>query len=100
MNLPVYIYRPPTSAQPVSILYSLIYGTLRRYYWHNTERSIFEQFPWKFFHHSYNKELFLRAAKQVNASSIPLPQLTSNVLVGGPDGTCFVHLQYHVQDTP
>jgi hypothetical protein len=44
----IYLYRPPTSAQLASILYGLIYGTLHRY-WHNTERSMFEQFTWKFF---------------------------------------------------
>jgi hypothetical protein len=47
MNL--YLYRPPMSAQPCSILYGLIYGTLHRYYWHNTKRSMFKQFAWKFF---------------------------------------------------
>ena len=26
----LYLYRPPTSAQPESILYSLIYGTIHR----------------------------------------------------------------------
>ncbi len=105
MNL--YLYRPPTSAQPSSILYGLIYGTLHRYFWHNTERSMFEQFAWKFFQrlqqrgHAVSKlaQLFLRAAKQVDTSSIPLPKPTSDEL-GGPAGTCFLHLQYHVQDTP
>ncbi len=105
MNL--YLYRPHTSAQPSSILYGLIYGTLHRYYWHNTERSMFEQFAWKFFQrlqqrgHAANKlaQLFLRAATQVDASSIPLPKIPTDQL-DGPDGTCFLHLQYHLQDTP
>jgi hypothetical protein len=44
-------------------------------------------------------QLFLRAAKQVDASSIPLTKPTLDEL-GGPAGTCFLHLQYHVQDTP
>jgi hypothetical protein len=97
MNL--YLYRPPSSAQPSSILYGLIYGTLHRYYWHNTERSMFEQFAWKFFGrlqqrgHAVNKlaTLFLRAARQVDVSSIPLPK-PANDLLGGPDGVCFLHL--------
>jgi hypothetical protein len=106
MNL--YLYRPPTSAQPSSILYDLNYGTLYRYYWHNTERSMFEQFAWKFFrrlqqrgHDAVNKlaQLFLRAAAQVDTSTIPLPKPATDQL-GGPDGTCFLHLQYHLQDTP
>jgi hypothetical protein len=106
MNL--YLYRPPTSAQPSSNLYNLIYGTLHWYYWHNTDRSMFEQFAWKFFQglqqqgHAVNKlaQLFLRTATQVDTSSIPLPEPATDQL-GGPDGTCFlVHLQCHLQDTP
>jgi hypothetical protein len=98
MNL--YLYRPPPSTQPSSMLYSLIYGTLHQYYWHNTERSMFEQFAWKFFQrlqqrgHAVNKLalLFLRAAAQVDTSSIPLPKPATDQL-GKPDGTCFLHLQ-------
>jgi hypothetical protein len=68
---------------------------------------MFEQFAWKFFQrlqqrgHAVNKltQLFLRAAAQVDTSSILLPKPATNQL-GGPDGTCFLHLQYHLQDTP
>ena len=32
----MYLYRCPSSAQPPSTLFGLIYSTLHRYYWHNT----------------------------------------------------------------
>ena len=32
-----YLYRPPSSAQPDNILYSLTYGTMHRYFWQNTK---------------------------------------------------------------
>jgi hypothetical protein len=103
----LYLYGPPTSAQPFSILYGLTYSTFHRYYWHNTECSMFKRFVWKFFQrlqqrgHDVNKlaQLFLRAARQGDTYSIPLPKPATNQL-GGPDGTCFLHLQYHLQDTP
>ena len=47
MNL--YLFRPPTSAQPPSILYGLIYGTLHRLFWQNSEFTTFEAFTLKFF---------------------------------------------------
>ena len=87
MNL--YLYRPPASAQPTSILYGLVYGTLHRYYWHNTERHMFEAFSLKFFQrlrqrgHSVPKlaSLFLKASRQVDLSSIPQPKPLTNQLL-------------------
>jgi hypothetical protein len=103
MNL--YLFRPPTSAQPPSILYGLIYGTLHRLFWQNSEFTTFEAFTLKFFKrlqargHATSKlaKLFLKAATRVDLSSIPLPKPPNNTL-GGPDGTCFLHLPFHPQD--
>ena len=44
-----YLYRPPSSAQPENILYSLIYGTMHRYFWQNTMIKDYEAFVGKFF---------------------------------------------------
>jgi hypothetical protein len=45
-------------------------------------------------------QLFLRATStQVDTSLILLPKPATNQL-GGPNGICFLHLQYHLQDTP
>ena len=40
----LYLYRCPSSAQPESVLESLIFGTLHRYYWQNTHIADFERF--------------------------------------------------------
>ena len=105
MNL--YLFRPPASAQPPSILYGLIYGTLHRLFWQNSEQDTFEGFALKFFQrlqargHSTSKlaQLFLKAATRVDTSSIPVPK-PPNISLGGPDGTCFLHLRFHPQDVP
>ena len=57
MNL--YLYRCPSSAQPESILRSLIYGTLNRYYWQNTHIEDFGRFTELFF-----ERLIARAHKK------------------------------------
>jgi hypothetical protein len=103
MNL--YLYRPPSSAQPPSILYGLIYGTLHRYFWQNSYQHDFERFATYLFqnleargHASSNlAKLFLKAAHRVDRSSIPEAKpLTNDVSL--PDGTCFLHVPYHPQD--
>ena len=38
-----YLYRPPTSCQPPSILRSFVYSSLHRYYWQNTNENDFLQ---------------------------------------------------------
>jgi hypothetical protein len=102
-----YLFCPPTSAQPPSILYGLIYGTLHRLFWQNLEFTTFEAFTLKFFKQLQAREhatsklatLFLKAATWVDLSSIPLPKPPDTTL-GGPDGTCFLHLPFHPQDAP
>jgi hypothetical protein len=47
MNL--YLFRLPASAQPPSILYGLIYGTLHQLFWQNSEKNMFKTFALKFF---------------------------------------------------
>jgi hypothetical protein len=89
MNL--YLFRPPASVQPPSILYGLIYGTLHRLFWQNSEKDTFETLSLKFFQqlqargHSTSKlaQLFLKAATRVDVSSIPVPKPPNNTL-GGP----------------
>ena len=69
MNL--YLYRCPSSAQPESILQSLIYGTLHRYYWQNTHITDFGRYTELFFERltarAHKKcdlaPLFIKAAK-------------------------------------
>ncbi len=105
MNL--YLFCPPTSAQPPSILYGPIHGTLHRLFWHNSEFTTFEAFTLKFFNglqargYATSKlaTLFLKAATRVDLSSIPLPKPPDTTL-GGPNGTCFLHLPFHPQDAP
>ena len=67
MNL--YLYRCPFSAQPESILESLIYGTLHRYYWQNTHITDFGRFAELFF-----ERLAARAHKNVISSHFLLKQ--------------------------
>jgi hypothetical protein len=104
MNL--YLYRPPSSAQPPSILYGLIYGTLHRYYWQNNNRCDFDHFSTLFFRrleargHSTSNlaRLFTKAAKKVELSTIPQAKaLTSQCDL--PRDTCFLHLPFHPQDS-
>jgi hypothetical protein len=100
MNL--YLFRPPVSAQPPSILYGLIYGTLHRLFWQNSEKNTFLTFTLKCFQrlqargHSTSElaQLFLKAATRVDVSSILVPKPPNNTL-GGPNGTCFLHLRFH-----
>jgi hypothetical protein len=103
MNL--YLYRPPSSAQPPSILFGLIYGTLHRFYWQNSNRQDFDKYATLFFHrlqargHSTSNlaRLFMKAATKVDASSIPLAKLP-NLAAEPMDGTCFLHIPFHPQN--
>jgi hypothetical protein len=103
MNL--YLYRPPTSAQPKSILYGLIYGTLHRYYWQNTDRKWLDHFVGLFYQRLLARghrasdltRLFLRASKKVDGSSLPKPRSRTAALEEIQD-SIFLHLQYHPQD--
>jgi hypothetical protein len=100
-------YFLPEANESVPVPSFHISKNLHRYYWHPTDRSMFEQFTCKFFYrlqqrgHAVNKraKLFLYATIQANASLTPLPK-PANDQLGGPDGTCFLYLQYHLQDTP
>jgi hypothetical protein len=104
MNL--YLYRPPSLAQPPSILYGLIFRTLHRYFWQNSDRSDMEHFTNLFFKRLQRRShtaatlvpLFQKAAARVDTSSMPVPRL-------GPLGpqynqaeTFFLHLPFHPQD--
>ena len=77
----LYLYRCPFSAQPESILYGLIYGTLHRYYWHNSRIEDFGKYTELFFHRLLDRAhkgfelapLFIKAAQAVQNSCIPNP---------------------------
>ena len=90
MNL--YLYRPPTSSQPTSILNGMIYSTLHGCLWQNSQQSDFMQVALKFMMdleqrgHQTSKllKLFQTAIKnwqhptcqQSKPIPPPLPQLT------------------------
>ena len=105
MNL--YLYRPPCSAQPKSILYGLIYGTLHRYYWQNTDPKWLTHYIAEFYKrlldrgHTANNlhTLFQTAMTRVTQSTPPIPK-TKQKQLKALDGTTFLHLQYHPQDPP
>jgi hypothetical protein len=103
MNL--YLYRPPTSAQPQSILYGLIYGTIHRYYWQNSDRHWLDHFVTQFYQRLLDRghracdltRLFVRAARKVDTSALPTPRSRTDTLDEIHD-SIFLHLQYHPQD--
>ena len=101
-----YLYRPPSSAQPPHILYSLIYGTLHRYFWQNTKIQDYEDFVTKFFNRLMDrvhkqrdlKPLFQRAAKELKNSSMPNPRLGPKPAQSKEaDSMLFIHLPYRPQ---
>jgi hypothetical protein len=77
MNL--YLYRPPTSAQPTNILKGQIYGTIHKYHWQNTFANDFTQVATLLFHHLHRRghsrrklgTLFLQAAARLPDSHMP-----------------------------
>jgi hypothetical protein len=103
MNL--YLYRPPTSAQPDSILYGLIYGTLHRYFWQNSDRSWFDHFVGLFYKRLQDRghcasnlaRLFIRAASRVDISALPTPKSKRQTL-DALNNSIYIHLRYHPQD--
>jgi hypothetical protein len=103
----LYLFRPPTSVQPPSILYGLVYGTLHPSFWQDWEFTTFEAFTPKSFKRlqargratSKLATLFLKANTLVDLSSIPLLKPPDTTL-GGPVGTCFLHLPFRPQDVP
>ena len=105
MNL--YLYRPPSSAQPKSILYGLIYGTLHRYHWQNTDPQWFNHYVMAFYRRLLDRghkpatlsRLFTTATDRVRRSTIPLPKSKSKQL-DEHKNTIFLHLPYHNQDPP
>ena len=103
-----YLYRPPTSAQPASILYSLIFGTLHRYWWQNTYKEDFTKYCTLFYHRLLARghttislrPLFMKASKAVESSTLPnprpgtvkCPEINRNLL--------FIHLPFSPQHPP
>ena len=102
----LYLYRCPFSAQPESILYGLIYGTLHRYYWHNSRIEDFGKYTELFFHRLLDRAhkgfelapLFIKAAQAVQNSCIPNPTPGPKSYSKLSDGLLFVHLPYHTQN--
>jgi hypothetical protein len=104
MNL--YLYRCPSSAQPPSILYSLIYGTLHRYYWQNTHTEDFGRYTELFFERLTDRAhrrcdiapLFIKAAQEVQNSVLPNPRPgQTEEINSNNNNNIFIHLPYHPQ---
>ena len=103
-----YLYRPPTSGQPSTILYSLIYGTLHRYYWQNSRQCDFGTIIKLFFDrltargHNISKliPLFKRAAKQVETSVMPNPTPGPKPATQSNSNLLMIHMPYHPQHPP
>ena len=76
-----YLYRPPTSCQPPSILSSFVYGSLHRYYWQNTNDNDFlqmidllkQRLQARGHRHCDLVPIFMNALKKVFVSSLPNP---------------------------
>ena len=107
MNL--YLYRMPTSAQPPHIHYGLIYGSLHRYYWQNTNKKDFLKLvnllAKRLFArgHSFDtlQKHFNKAADQLLLSKPAIPKLgPKNNNDESTGDTIFIHLPYHPQDPP
>ena len=105
MNL--YLYRPPTSNQPTSILNGMIYSTLHRYLWQNSMTSDFLRVAFKFLMdlerrgHQTSKllKLFQQAIKKLATSKMPNIQ-TSLPTAPTTTNRCFLHLTFHRQNPP
>jgi hypothetical protein len=103
-----YLYRPPTSGQPSTILYSLIYGTCHKYYWQNTRSCDFSAITKLFFDqltargHNINKliPLFKRATRQVELSVMLNPKPGPKVITQCTNNLLIIHMPYHPQHPP
>ena len=105
MNL--YLYCCPSSAQPLSILYGLIYGTLHRYFWQNSHRTDFESFTKKFFQRLIDQAhlkkdlepLFNKALTKVKRLALPNPRPGLEDNNNNMDSyQVYIHLPYHPQN--
>jgi hypothetical protein len=101
-----YLYIPPTSAHSPSILYGLIFGTMHRYFWQNSDPLRFKHFADCFFRHLLQRghswdslaPLFASAAEQVDRSTMPIPQVAGLPNERNNNNDVFLHLPYHPQD--
>lgn len=108
MNL--YLYRPPTSCQPNTLLYSLIYGTIHRYFWQNTDRTDFKKYCSLFFDRLLARlhrpcdlhPLFEAALKKAYTSKLPSPKPTSTKTpkTDQDQRMLILHTPYHPQLPP
>jgi hypothetical protein len=103
----LYHYHPPASAQPPSILYGLIYGTMHRLYWQNTRSKWFTHFLNLFYPRLQARghtdadlqSLFAKAAKRVERSEIPEPKTAQDNANALRDAV-FLHAPFHPQNPP
>ena len=105
MNL--YLYRPPTSNQPASILNGMIYSTLHRYLWQNSRQSDFMRVALKFMMdlerrgHQTSKLLKLFQTNITKLASSKMPTIQTNTPTTSTiDDRCFLHLTFHRQNPP
>jgi hypothetical protein len=98
----LHLYIPPTSAHPPSVLKSLIYGNLYRYWKQNTYIADFvdiaKQFASRLVNRGYKiddiKHIFLSAAKKLD--KIIEKRNTGNTSTN----TLYLHWRYHPRDIP
>lgn len=106
-----YLYRPPTSCQPPSILRSFVYGSLHRYYWQNTNENDFlqmisllkQRLQARGHRHIDLVPIFMTALKKVFVSSLPNPRSTNNnkqTTNNNHIKPIFLHLPYHPNNPP
>ena len=104
----MYLYRCPFSAQPPSTLFGLIYGTIHRYYWQNSNLNDFGRHVELFFNrlldraHTRNSliPLFMKASEKLVNSRMPNPKPENRLLPKSNDGLLFVHLPYDPRNPP
>ena len=94
-------------AQPPSIFYGLIYyGTVYRYYWHNTNIADFGKFPELFFNRLIDRAhqaqelapMYIKAAQKLSPLRCWIPVKAPRIhLKTATTFYLFVHLPYHPQ---
>ena len=108
----LYLCSPPTSAQPHNALKGMIYGTLHRYLWQNTDPNDFLHMTTKFIRdlkrrgHQTTKliKLALNACNKLKNTTMPgnaenFPPQYKN-LDKDPNTNSYLHPQHHPQNPP
>jgi hypothetical protein len=100
MNL--FLYIPPFSSHPKSVITSLIFGQLRRFWLQNSLREDYVQCASAFFNHLIARghdsitiqELFRLSAARLDQKLTPKPATLPGLTLDAP---VFLHMEYHPQ---